>query len=192
MFEIDFKEILTVGMVLFAVIDIVGSIPIIVDLRSKHGHIESEKASIVAGIIMIVFLFIGEEFLKIIGIDVHSFAVAGSFVLFFIALEMILGIRIYRDEESSSASIVPIAFPLIAGAGTMTTLLSLRSEFHTINILIAILLNLILVYVVLKLSSKLEQLLGKNGLGVIRKAFGVVLLAIAVKLFAANVKGLFV
>nr|WP_314866786.1 MarC family protein [uncultured Flavobacterium sp.] len=192
MFEIDFKEILTVGMVLFAVIDIVGSIPIIVDLRTKHGHIESEKASIVAGIIMIVFLFIGEEFLKIIGIDVHSFAVAGSFVLFFIALEMILGIRIYRDEESSSASIVPIAFPLIAGAGTMTTLLSLRSEFHTINILIAILLNLILVYIVLKLSSKLEQLLGKNGLGVIRKAFGVVLLAIAVKLFAANVKGLFV
>jgi multiple antibiotic resistance protein len=192
MFEIDFREILTVGMVLFAVIDIVGSIPIIVDLRTKHGHIESEKASLVAGVIMIVFLFIGEEFLKVIGIDVHSFAVAGSFVLFFIALEMILGIRIYRDEESSSASIVPIAFPLIAGAGTMTTLLSLRSEFHTINILIAIVLNLILVYIVLKLSSRLEKLLGKNGLGVIRKAFGVVLLAIAVKLFAANVKGLFV
>lgn len=130
--------------------------------------------------------------MKIIGIDVHSFAVAGSFVLFFIALEMILGIRIYRDEESSSASIVPIAFPLIAGAGTMTTLLSLRSEFHTVNILIAIILNLILVYIVLKLSSRLEKMLGKNGLGVIRKAFGVVLLAIAVKLFAANVKGLFV
>jgi multiple antibiotic resistance protein len=179
-------------MVLFAVIDIVGSIPIIVDLRTKHGHIESEKASIVAGIIMITFLFIGEEFLKVIGIDVHSFAVAGSFVLFFIALEMILGIRIYRDEESSSASIVPIAFPLIAGAGTMTTLLSLRSEFHTVNILIAIILNLILVYIVLKLSSRLEKMLGKNGLGVIRKAFGVVLLAIAVKLFAANVKDLFV
>jgi multiple antibiotic resistance protein len=179
-------------MVLFAVIDIVGSIPIIVDLRTKHGHIESEKASIVAGIIMVVFLFIGEEFLKIIGIDVHSFAIAGSFVLFFIALEMILGIRIYRNEESSSASIVPIAFPLIAGAGTMTTLLSLRSEFNTINILIAIILNLILVYIVLKLSSRLEKMLGKNGLGVIRKAFGVVLLAIAVKLFAANVKGLFV
>ena len=162
MFEIDFKEILTVGMVLFAVIDIVGSIPIIVDLRAKHGHIESEKATIVAGAIMIVFLFIGEEFLKIIGIDVHSFAVAGSFVLFFIALEMILGIRIYRDEESSSASIVPIAFPLIAGAGTMTTLLSLRSEFNTINILIAIILNLILVYIVLKLSSRLEKMLGKT------------------------------
>ena len=192
MLEIDFREIITVGMVLFAVIDIVGTIPIIVDLRAKHGHIESEKASIVAGIIMIVFLFIGEEFLSLIGIDVHSFAVAGSFVLFFLALEMILGIRIYRDEEANSASIVPLAFPLIAGAGTMTTLLSLRSQFHTINIVIAIILNIILVYIVLKSSSKLEKMLGKNGLGVIRKAFGVVLLAIAVKLFAANVKGLFV
>ena len=179
-------------MVLFAVIDIVGTIPIIVDLRAKHGHIESEKASLVAGFIMIVFLFIGEEFLSLIGIDVHSFAVAGSFVLFFLALEMILGIRLYRDEEANTASIVPLAFPLIAGAGTMTTLLSLRSQFHTINIVIAIVLNIILVYIVLKSSSKLEKMLGKNGLGVIRKAFGVVLLAIAVKLFAANVKGLFV
>lgn len=192
MFNIDFREIITVGMVLFAVIDIVGSIPIIVDLRSKHGHIESEKAAIVAGIIMIVFLFVGEELLHLIGIDVNSFAVAGSFVLFFLALEMILGIRIYRDEEASSASIVPLAFPLIAGAGTMTTLLSLRSQFSTINIVIAILLNIILVYVVLKSSSKIEKILGENGLGVIRKTFGVVLLAIAVKLFAANVKGLFV
>ena len=188
----DFREILTVGMVLFAVIDIVGTVPIIVDLRRKHGHIESEKASLVAGIIMIVFLFIGEEFLNIIGIDVHSFAVAGSFVLFFLALEMILGIRIYRDEEASSASIVPIAFPLIAGAGTMTTLLSLRSQYHAENIVIAIILNVILVYVVLKSSSKIEKMLGKTGLGVVRKAFGVVLLAIAVKLFAANVKGLFI
>jgi multiple antibiotic resistance protein len=192
MFEIDFREIITVGMVLFAVIDIVGTIPIIVDLRSKHGHIESEKASIVAGIIMIVFLFVGEELLNLIGIDVNSFAVAGSFVLFFLALEMILGIRIYRDEEASSASIVPLAFPLIAGAGTMTTLLSLRSQFSTINIVIAIFLNIILVYIVLKSSSKIEKILGENGLGVIRKTFGVVLLAIAVKLFAANVKGLFV
>ncbi|TDE54875.1 MarC family protein [Flavobacterium sp. GT3P67] len=192
MFEIDFREIITVGMVLFAVIDIVGTIPIIVDLRSKHGHIESEKASMVAGIIMIVFLFVGEELLNLIGIDVNSFAVAGSFVLFFLALEMILGIRIYRDEEASSASIVPLAFPLIAGAGTMTTLLSLRSQFSTINIVIAILLNIILVYIVLKSSSKIEKILGENGLGVIRKTFGVVLLAIAVKLFAANVKGLFV
>ncbi len=190
--QLDFKEIITVSMVLFAVIDIVGTIPIVVDLRAKHGHIESEKASLVAGIIMIVFLFIGEELLNLIGIDVHSFAVAGSFVLFFLALEMILGIRIYRDEEAGSASIVPIAFPLIAGAGTMTTLLSLRSQFHSVNIVIAIVLNIIVVYIVLKSSAKIEKMLGKNGLGVIRKAFGVVLLAIAVKLFAANVKGLFV
>lgn len=169
--ELDIREIITVGMVLLAVIDIVGSIPIIIDLRAKHGHIESEKASIVAGIIMIVFLFAGEELLKLIGIDVNSFAVAGSFVLFFLALEMILGIRIYRDEEASSASIVPLAFPLIAGAGTMTTLLSLRSQFHTINIVIAIILNIILVYIVLKSSSKIEKMLGENGLGVIRKDF---------------------
>jgi len=192
MFGLDIKEIITVGMVLFAVIDIIGSIPIIIGLRAKFGIIESEKASIVSGFIMITFLFVGEELLKLIGIDVNSFAVAGSFVLFFLALEMILGIRIYRDEEASSASIVPIAFPLIAGAGTMTTLLSLRSQFHTSNIVIAIVLNIILVYVVLKSSAKIEKMLGKNGLGVIRKTFGVVLLAIAVKLFAANVKGLFV
>lgn len=190
--ELDFKEIITVAMVLFAVIDIVGTIPIVVDLRTKHGHIESEKASLVAALIMIVFLFAGEEFLNLIGIDVHSFAVAGSFVLFFLALEMILGIRIYRDEEASSASIVPIAFPLIAGAGTMTTLLSLKAQYQTLNIVIAIVLNIIVVYIVLKSSSKIEKLLGQNGLGVIRKTFGVVLLAIAVKLFAANVKDLFV
>lgn len=188
----DIKEIATVGMVLFAVIDIVGTIPIVVDLRAKHGHIESEKASIVAAIIMIVFLFVGEGFLSLIGIDVHSFAVAGSFVLFFLALEMILGIRIYKDTEASSASIVPLAFPLIAGAGTMTTLLSLRSQFYVENIVVAIILNIILVYAVLKSSSKIEKMLGKTGLGVVRKTFGVVLLAIAVKLFASNVKGLFI
>ncbi|MGL2992457.1 MarC family protein [Flavobacterium sp. TSSA_36] len=192
MLEFNLREVATVGMVLFAVIDIVGSIPIIINLRAKHGHIESEKASLVAGLIMIVFLFIGEEFLSLIGIDVHSFAVAGSFVLFFLALEMILGIHLYRDEEANSASIVPIAFPLIAGAGTMTTLLSLRSQFHTINIVTGIILNIVLVYVVLKSSGKIEKMLGKNGLGVVRKTFGVVLLAIAVKLFAANVKALFV
>lgn len=190
--QLDYKEIITVGMVLFAVIDIIGSIPIIIGLRAKFGHIESEKASVISGIIMIVFLFVGEEILHLIGIDVHSFAVAGSFVLFFLALEMILGIRIYKDEEASSASIVPLAFPLIAGAGTMTTLLSLKSQFETVNIIIAIILNIIIVYVVLKSSSKIERMLGENGLGVIRKTFGVVLLAIAVKLFAANVKDLFV
>lgn len=193
MLGLDFREIITISMVLFAVIDIVGTVPIVVDLRAKVGHIESEKASIAAGLIMIVFLFVGEELLKLIGIDVNSFAVAGSFVLFFLALEMILGIRIYKDEdEASSASIIPLAFPLIAGAGTMTTLLSLRSQYAAINIIIAILLNIILVYIVLKSSAKIEKILGKNGLGVIRKTFGVVLLAIAVKLFAANVKGLFI
>lgn len=189
---IDFKEIITAGMILFAVIDILGSIPIIVDLRSRVGHIQSEKASIVAAAIMISFLFVGESILSLIGIDVNSFAVAGSFVLFFLALEMILGIRLYKDEEANTASIVPLAFPLIAGAGVMTTILSLKAEFKTINIVIAIVLNIILVYIVLKSSGKIEKIIGSNGLGVIRKVFGVILLAIAVKLFASNVKGLFV
>ncbi len=189
---INWKDIFTISMILFAVIDIVGSIPIIVDLRSKMGHIQSEKATIVAAVIMIAFLFVGEEILKLIGIDANSFAVAGSFVLFFLALEMILGIRLYKEDNPSTASIVPIAFPLIAGAGTMTTILSLRAAYDKINIIIAILINVIVVYGVLKSSGKIEKLLGNNGLGVIRKIFGVVLLAIAVKLFAANVKGLFI
>ena len=189
---IDFREIFTVTMVLFAVIDIVGSIPVIISLRSKVGHIQSEKASIVAFFIMIVFLFIGKELLKLIGISVNSFAVAGSFVLFFLALEMILGIRLYRDDEASTASIVPIAFPLIAGTGTMTTLLSLKAQYHDVNIIIAIFLNIVLVYGVLKSSAKIEKVLGVTGLLIIRKVFGVVLLAIAVKLFATNVKALFV
>jgi multiple antibiotic resistance protein len=189
---IIWKDVFTIGMILFAVIDIVGSIPIIVDLRSKMGHIQSEKATIVAAVIMIAFLFVGEEILKLIGIDANSFAVAGSFVLFFLALEMILGIRLYKEDNPSTASIVPIAFPLIAGAGTMTTILSLRAVYANINIIIAILINVIVVYAVLKSSGKIERLLGNNGLGVIRKIFGVILLAIAVKLFAANVKGLFI
>lgn len=188
---IDWKEIFTISMILFAVIDIVGSIPIIVGLRSKIGHIQSEKASIVAAVIMIAFLFVGEEILKLIGIDANSFAVAGSFVLFFLALEMILGINLYKEDNPSTASIVPIAFPLIAGAGTMTTILSLRAAYDKINIIIAIVINVIVVYGVLKSSGKIERLLGVNGLGVIRKIFGVILLAIAVKLFAANIKGLF-
>ena len=189
---INWKDIFTISMILFAVIDIVGSIPIIVDLRSKMGHIQSEKATIVAAVIMIAFLFVGEEILKLIGIDANSFAVAGSFVLFFLALEMILGIRLYKEDNPSSASIVPIAFPLIAGAGTMTTILSLRAAYDKINIIIAIVINVVVVYGVLKSSGKIERLLGVNGLGVIRKIFGVILLAIAVKLFAANVKGLFI
>lgn len=177
-------------MVLFAVIDIIGSIPIIIDLRQKVGHIQSEKASIVAMLIMIMFLFVGVQILKLIGIDVYSFAVAGSFVLFFIALEMILGVNLHKQETPSTASVVPLAFPLIAGAGTMTTILSLKAEFQTINIIIAIILNIIFVYLVLKSSNRIEKLLGSGGISVIRKIFGVVLMAIAVKLFAANVGGL--
>lgn len=187
----DWRETFTVTMILFAVIDILGSIPIIVDLRTRVGHIQSEKASIVAFFIMIAFLFVGDEILKLIGLDVNSFAVAGAFVLFFLALEMILGVRLYKDEAPNTASIVPIAFPLIAGAGTMTTILALRAEYQSINIIVAIFLNTLLVYIVLKSSGKIERILGKGGLGVIRKVFGVILLAIAVKLFASNVKGLF-
>ncbi len=190
-FHFNFKEIATASMVLFAVIDILGSIPIIIGLRNKVGHIHSEKASLVAAIIMISFLFVGEEILKLIGIDVNSFAVAGAFVIFFLAIEMILGISLYRDDEPETASIVPIAFPLIAGAGTMTAILSLRAEYFVENIIVAILINIIFVYLVLKSSKKIERVLGKGGLGVIRKVFGVILLAIAVKLFTSNINQLF-
>lgn len=177
-------------MVLFAVIDIVGNIPIIIDLRKKVGHIQSEKASIIAGVIMVVFLFMGQRLLSLIGIDVNSFAVAGAFILFFIALEMILGITLYKEDEDEAlnASVFPIAFPLIAGPGSLTTLLSLRAEYSFENILIAILLNVLLIYVVLKTSRRIERIIGQNGIKIIRKIFGVVLLAIAVKLFATNIK----
>ena len=188
---LNFKEIITATMVLFAVIDIIGSIPIIIDLRRKVGHIQSEKASIVAVIIMVAFLFVGEEILKLIGIDVNSFAVAGAFVILFLALEMILGVQLYKDEAPETASVVPLAFPLIAGAGTMTTILSLRAEYYAINIIIAIIINMIFVYIVLKSSKKIERLLGKGGINVVRKIFGVILMAIAVKLFATNIQGLF-
>ena len=186
----DTKEILTAFMVLFAVIDIVGNIPIIIDLRKKAGHIQSEKASVIAGIIMIVFLFLGDSILKLIGIDVHSFAVAGAFILFFIALEMILGITLYKQEEGSpmNASVFPLAFPLIAGPGSLTTLLSLKSEFHTENIIIAVIVNVVVIYLVLKTSNRIERFIGQNGIDIIRKVFGVVLLAIAVKLFTSNIK----
>ena len=186
----DFKEILTTFMVLFAVIDIVGNIPIIIDLRKKAGHIQSGKASVIAGIIMIIFLFLGESILTLIGIDVHSFAVAGAFILFFIALEMILGITLYKQEEGTAmnASVFPLAFPLIAGPGSLTTLLSLKSEFHTENIIIAVVINVLVIFLVLKTSSRIERIIGQNGIDIIRKVFGVVLLAIAVKLFTSNIK----
>ncbi|ARV09920.1 hypothetical protein BTO05_09825 [Winogradskyella sp. PC-19] len=190
--EFNFKQIFTAFMVLFAVIDIIGNIPIIIDLRKKVGHIQSEKASIIAGIIMIIFLFVGQRLLNFIGVDVNSFAVAGAFILFFIALEMILGITLYKEEESNSitASVFPLAFPLIAGPGSLTTLLSLRAEFKIENIIVAVIINVIVIYIVLKTSSKIERIIGPNGIKIIRKVFGVILLAIAVKLFTANIKEL--
>lgn len=192
--NLNVKDIFTAFMVLFAVIDIIGNIPIIIDLRKKAGHIQSEKASLIAGFIMIIFLFVGKSMLNLIGIDVNSFAVAGAFVIFFIALEMILGITLYKEEETNplTTSIFPLAFPLIAGPGSLTTLLSLRAEFSIDNIIVAVILNVILIYVVLKTSAKIEHIIGKNGISIIRKVFGVILLAIAVKLFATNIKALFI
>lgn len=184
----NLSEILSSTMVLFAVIDIIGSIPLILDLRQKLGHVQSGKASIASMIIMIAFLFAGQKILSILNVDVNSFAVAGSLVLFFLALEMILGIRLYKDEDIKSASIVPIAFPLIAGAGTLTSILSLRSEFQYVNIVTAIVINTILVYIVLRNTKWLERLLGPSGIAILRKVFGIILLAIAVKLFTTNLK----
>lgn len=191
---LNFKEIFTAFMVLFAVIDIIGNIPIVIELRKKSGHIQSEKASIIAMIIMVVFLFIGKNILSLIGIGVNSFAIAGAFILFFIALEMILGITLYKDDENTAttASVFPLAFPLIAGPGVLTTLLSLRAEFRIENIIVAVLLNVIVVYLVLKTSAKIERVIGQTGINIIRKIFGVILLAIAVKLFAHNIKALFI
>jgi len=184
----DPRQVLSVTMILFAIIDIIGTIPIIISLRQRAGHIESEKASLTVLALMVAFLFVGEELLKVIGLDIASFAIAGSLVIFIIAMEMILGITFFKEDESisSTVSIVPLAFPLIAGAGTMTTLLSLKSQYATTNIIIGIVLNTIIVYVVLKNVSLLERLLGKTGLGVLRKAFGIILLAIAIKLFRSN------
>ena len=187
---INFKEVFTVFMVLFAVIDIVGNIPIIIDLRKKVGHIQSEKAAIIAGVILIAFLFLGKSILNLIGINVSSFAVAGSFILFFIALEMILGITLYKEEDTNpiTASVFPLAFPLIAGPGSLTTLLSLRAEYDLKTIIIAVILNVIVIYIVLKTSRRIERFIGQNGINIIRKVFGVILLAIAVKLFTDNIK----
>lgn len=185
----NLKDILTIFMVLFAVIDIIGNIPIIIDLRKKAGHIQSEKASLIAGFILVLFLFIGEQLLSIIGIDVHSFAVAGSLIIFFIALEMILGIKIYKDEKNPiNATVFPLAFPLIAGPGSLTTLLSLKAEFSNTNIIFAIIINMFFIYIVLKGSNRIEKMIGENGIGIIRKIFGVVLLAISIKLFTTNIK----
>lgn len=186
-FTFNYNQILSVTMILFAIIDILGSIPVVISLRNKAGHIQSEKASVAALLLMILFLFIGEEMLRIIGLDVSSFAIAGSVVIFIIAMEMILGINFFREEiNSESVSIVPLAFPLIAGSGTLTTLLSLKSEYDTQNIIVGIMLNMLFVYIVLKNTVYLEKLLGKTGLQILRKAFGIILLAIAIKLFRNN------
>lgn len=184
--QFNFSEILSTTMVLFAIIDILGAIPIIIGLRKKAGHIESEKASIVAMILMIVFLFAGKSLLGVIGVDVASFAIAGSFVIFAIAMEMVLGLTLFKDEAPETVSIVPLAFPLIAGAGTMTTLLSLKTEYATQNIIVGIIVNMLFVYFVLKNTARLEKLFGKTGLNILRKAFGIILLAIAIKLFRTN------
>jgi len=184
--ELNFKEIATVTMILFAVVDIVGSIPLVISIRQKAGSIQSEKASLVSLGIMIAFLFIGETILSLIGITVSDFAIAGSFILFFLALEMILGIPLYRNETPQTASVVPLAFPIIAGTGTLTTLLALRAQYTAQTIIIAIVINVIIVYAVLKNTRHLERLLGATGMAVLHKVFGIVLLAMAVKMFRTN------
>ena len=188
---LNFKEIISVTLILFSVIDILGNIPIIIDLRKQAGHIQSEKATLVAGVIMVAFLFLGESILKLLGLDVGSFAIAGAVVIFIIGMEMILGRNFFKTDPQTlkSASIVPLAFPLIAGAGTMTTIISLRAEFDKVNILVGIILNLMVVYAVLKTSGWLERVIGVNGFNILRKVFGIILLAIAIKLIKSNLLG---
>ena len=186
MHPLIFKEVLSVTMILFAIIDILGAIPVIIELKQRAGSIESEKASIAVLVLMVGFLFGGNELLDIIGLDVSSFAIAGSLVIFIIAMEMVLGVKFFKEEMPETISIVPLAFPLIAGAGTMTTLLSLKSQYQTQDILIGIVANTIFVYLVLKNVGWLERLFGKTGINILRKAFGIILLAIAIKLFRSN------
>lgn len=180
-------------MILFAVIDIIGNVPIIIKLKEKAGVIQSFKASLVALIIMLVFLFAGEWLLSLLGVNIKAFAVAGSLILFALAAEMIFGVELFKDDPSSYkvVSVVPLAFPLIAGAGTMTTLISLRVEYAAINIAIAVVLNVIIVFAVLKLTKRIEAFLGTGGIAILQRVFGIILLAIAVKLFADNAKELF-
>ena len=177
----DIKEIISATMVLFAVVDIIGSVPIIINLRKKAGRIQSEKTAIVAGGLLVVFLFLGKQLLNLFG----------AFILFFLALEMILGITLYKGTTPESASIVPLAFPMVAGAGALTTVLSLRAKFYVENIIVAIIINMIIVYIVLKSSERIEKFLGKQGITVLHNLFGVILLAIAVNLFTANIKEMF-
>jgi multiple antibiotic resistance protein len=184
--HLNLTEILATFMVLFAIIDILGSIPIIVDIKTKTGALYPAKTTIVAYIIMLLFLFIGEPLLGLFGVDISSFAIAGSIILLLMGLEMVMGIQLFKHEAGGSGAIIPIAFPLIAGAGSITTLLSLRAEYQTINILIALSINMIIVYLVLRLTTLFERMLGPNGLHILRKFFGIILLAIAIRLFLSN------
>ncbi|MCB9189566.1 MAG: MarC family protein [Flavobacteriales bacterium] len=192
--KFDWAELGVTTMVLFAVIDIVGSIPVIIKIKKDAGDINSLRATVIAFAIMIAFLLGGESILNFMGVDKSAFAVAGSFILFALALEMSLGIQINKQKQEVSpklATIVPIAFPLIAGAGTMTTLVSLRAEYEMINIILAVVVNMVIVYLVLRLTKNIEKLLGSGGIAVLEKVFGIILLAIAIKLFTENVKVLF-
>ena len=182
----DIIEIVAAFMVLFAIIDIPGSIPVILDIKSKTGGVEPGKVTLVAMFIFLAFLFVGSPMLGIFGVDVSSFAIAGSFIIFLIGMEMVLGIELFKFDPKSKGSIVPIAFPLIAGAGSITTILSLKAEYHTVNILVALILNMIIVYLVLRLTSLFEKILGPTGLHVLKKMFGIILLSIAIKLFLTN------
>jgi len=184
--QFSLLEILAAFMVLFAIIDIPGSIPIIIDIKSKGVKVNSVKVTVVSALILLAFLLIGSPLLGVFGIDVSSFAIAGSFIIFLLAMEMILGIEIFKQDAHGSGAIFPIAFPLIAGAGSITTILSLKAEYQTINILIALTLNMIVVYLVLRLTFVFEKVLGNGGLQILRKVFGVILLSIAIKLFLSN------
>lgn len=186
--NISAKETLTITFTLFAVIDILGSIPILISLKDKMGGtIRSSQATIASALFMVLFLFLGQPFLNILGLNVQSFAVAGSVVIFILGLEMILGLEFFKpDKNPKSGSVVPIAFPLIAGSGTLTTIMSLKANYHDINILFGILINCIVIFTVLKSLKWIEKALGPNGLIVVRKFFGVILLAIAVKIFGSN------
>jgi multiple antibiotic resistance protein len=185
---LDLKEIFSVTLILFSVIDILGSIPFIIIIRKREGRIQSEKATIISAVLMVGFLFLGQSILKLFGLDVASFAVAGAIVIFIVAMEMILGITLIKDdpEASGTGSVVPLAFPLIAGAGTLTTILSLRAVYAEVNVLVGIVVNLAFVYLVLRSSVWLERVIGKSGFAVLRRVFGVILLAIAVKIFKSN------
>src|SRR6187551_3215085 len=185
----NFKEIFSVTLILFSVIDIIGSIPFIIIIKKREGKIHTEKATIISAVLMVGFLYLGQSILQLFGLDVASFAMAGAIVIFIVAMEMILGITLIKDDPDAqgSGSIVPLAFPLIAGAGTLTTIISLRAVYQEANILVGIILNLFFVYLVLRSSSWLERKLGKSVFAVLRRVFGVILLAIAVKIFKNNV-----